>query len=184
MRALPRLNEDVNEEWASDKTRHAVDGLTRNRLDRPWLRENGKLRPASWAEAFAAIAEVAKQAAGSVAAVAGDLVDVETMYAAKLLLKSLGSDLIEGRQTGLAYDTSNLAAVNFNTTIAGIETADVDPAGRHQPALGGEPRQHPHPQGVAGGREGVRDRAGGRSHLSRSNGWATISRRSRTCRRR
>ncbi|HYI64655.1 MAG TPA: NADH-quinone oxidoreductase subunit NuoG [Allosphingosinicella sp.] len=125
MRALPRLNEDVNEEWASDKTRHAVDGLTRNRLDRPWLRDAGKLRPATWDEAFAAIAAVAGKAKGSVAAVAGDLVDVETMYAAKKLLASLGSDLLEGRQTGLAYDTSNLAAVNFNTTIAGIETADA-----------------------------------------------------------
>lgn len=125
MRALPRLNEDVNEEWASDKTRHAVDGLTRNRLDRPWLRENGKLRPATWDEAFAKIAQVAKTAGSSVAAVAGDLVDVETMYAAKKLLGSLGSTLIEGRQTGLAYDTSNLASVNFNTTIAGIETADA-----------------------------------------------------------
>jgi NADH-quinone oxidoreductase subunit G len=125
MRALPRLNEDVNEEWAHDKTRHAVDGLTRNRLDRPWLRENGKLRPASWDEAFAAIAEVAAKAKGKVAAVAGDLVDVETMYAAKRLLASLGSDLLEGRQTGLAYDATNIASVNFNTTIAGIETADV-----------------------------------------------------------
>jgi NADH-quinone oxidoreductase subunit G len=125
MRALPRLNEDVNEEWASDKTRHAVDGLTRNRLDRPWLREAGKLRPATWDEAFARIAEVAGKAKASVAAVAGDLVDVETMYAARQLLASLGSDLLEGRQTGLAYDTSNLAAVNFNTTIAGIETADA-----------------------------------------------------------
>jgi NADH-quinone oxidoreductase subunit G len=125
MRALPRLNEDVNEEWATDKTRHAVDGLTRNRLDRPWLRENGRLRPASWDEAFARIAEVAAEAKGSVAAVAGDLVDVETMYAAKLLLASLGSSLLEGRQTGLAYDATNIASVNFNTTIAGIETADV-----------------------------------------------------------
>ena len=125
MRALPRLNEDVNEEWAHDKTRHAVDGLTRNRLDRPWLREDGKLRPASWDEAFAKIAEVAAKAKGSVAAVAGDLVDVETMYAAKQLLASLGSDLLEGRQTGLAYDATNIASVNFNTTIAGIETADV-----------------------------------------------------------
>jgi NADH-quinone oxidoreductase subunit G len=125
MRALPRLNEDVNEEWAHDKTRHAVDGLTRNRLDRPWLREGGKLRPASWDEAFAKIAEVAARAKGSVAAVAGDLVDVETMYAAKKLLASLGSDLIESRQTGLAYDATNIASVNFNTTIAGIETADV-----------------------------------------------------------
>jgi NADH-quinone oxidoreductase subunit G len=125
MRALPRLNEDVNEEWASDKTRHAVDGLTRNRLDRPWVREAGTLRPATWDEAFARIAEVAGKAKASVAAVAGDLVDVETMYAASQLLASLGSDLLEGRQTGLAYDTNNLAAVNFNTTIAGIETADV-----------------------------------------------------------
>jgi len=125
MRALPRLNEDVNEEWASDKTRHAVDGLLRNRLDRPWLREGGKLRPASWDEAFAAIATVAAAAKERVAAVAGDLVDVETMYAAKRLLASLGSDLIEGRQTGLAYDATNLAAVNFNTTIAGLETADA-----------------------------------------------------------
>jgi len=125
MRALPRLNEDVNEEWASDKTRHAVDGLLRNRLDRPWLRENGKLRPAGWGEAFAAIAAVAREAQGSAAAVAGDLVDVETMYAAKALLATLGSDLLEGRQTGLAYDISSLAAVNFNTGIAGIETADA-----------------------------------------------------------
>jgi NADH-quinone oxidoreductase subunit G len=125
MRALPRLNEDVNEEWASDKTRHAVDGLTHGRLDRPWLREQGKLRPASWDEAFTAIAKAAKGAKGSIAAVAGDLVDVETMYAAKQLLAALGSDLLEGRQTGLAYDTSNLAAVNFNATIAGIETADA-----------------------------------------------------------
>ncbi len=125
MRALPRLNEDVNEEWAHDKTRHAVDGLTRNRLDRPWLREDGRLRPASWDEAFAAIAAVAAKAKGSIAAVAGDLVDVETMYAAKQLLAGLGSDLLEGRQTGLAYDATSLAAVNFNTTIAGIETADV-----------------------------------------------------------
>jgi NADH-quinone oxidoreductase subunit G len=125
MRALPRINEDVNEEWAHDKTRHCVDGLVRNRLDRPWLRQQGKLRPASWDEAFAAIAEKLKGAEGSVAAVAGDLVDVETMYAAKKLLQSLGSALLEGRQTGLRYDVSNLAAVNFNTTIAGIETADA-----------------------------------------------------------
>jgi len=125
MRALPRLNEDVNEEWASDKTRHAVDGLLRNRLDRPWLREDGRLRPAGWDEAFAAIAARAKSAKASVAAIAGDLVDVETMYAAKALVASLGSDLLEGRQTGLAYDVSNLAAVNFNTGIAGLETADA-----------------------------------------------------------
>src|SRR5688500_11895401 len=125
MRALPRLNEEVNEEWAHDKTRHAVDGLLRNRLDRPWLREADKLRPASWEEAFARVAEAAKAAGGRIAAIAGDLVDVETMYAARQLLAALGSSLLEGRQTGLAYDATNLAAVNFNSTIAGIETADA-----------------------------------------------------------
>ncbi|HEX8640795.1 MAG TPA: NADH-quinone oxidoreductase subunit NuoG [Allosphingosinicella sp.] len=125
MRALPRINEDVNEEWAHDKTRHCVDGLLRNRLDRPWVREGGRLREARWEEAFERIAEVARTAEGSVAAVAGDLLDVETMYAARKLLASLGSDLLEGRQTGLAYDVSNLASVNFNSTIAGIETADA-----------------------------------------------------------
>jgi NADH-quinone oxidoreductase subunit G len=125
MRALPRINEDVNEEWISDKTRHAVDGLLRRRLDRPWVRREGKLEPASWEEAFEAIAGVARAAGSSIAAVAGDLLDVETMYAAKKLLQSLDSNLIEGRQTGLTYDAANLAAVNFNSTIAGIETADA-----------------------------------------------------------
>ncbi|MGQ0559823.1 MAG: NADH-quinone oxidoreductase subunit NuoG [Sphingosinicella sp.] len=125
MRVLPRLNEEVNEEWASDKTRHAVDGLLRNRLDRPWLRERGRLREAGWDEAFARIAEAAAQAGESVAAVAGDLVDVETMYAAKALLAALGSNKLEGRQTGLDYDARNQSAVRFNSTIAGIESADA-----------------------------------------------------------
>ena len=123
LRALPRINEDVNEEWASDKTRHAVDGLVRKRLDRPFVRRNGKLEAATWDEAFAAIKAV--EAGSSVAAVAGDLVDCETMYAAKHLVRSMGSDLLEGRQTGLKYDVSSLSAVNFNSTIAGIERADV-----------------------------------------------------------
>jgi NADH-quinone oxidoreductase subunit G len=123
LRSLPRINEDVNEEWSSDKTRHAVDGLVRKRLDRPFVRVNGKLIEATWEEAFGAIAAV--NAGDSVAAVAGDLLDCETMYAAKALVRSMGSSLLEGRQTGLTYDTSSLSAVNFNTTIAGIERADV-----------------------------------------------------------
>ena len=125
LRCVPRINEDVNEEWATDKTRHAIDGLVRRRLDRPFVRRDGKLQPATWDEAFAAIADVAKQAGDSVAAVSGDLVDCETMYAAKALLQACGSSLLEGRQTGMDYDTSSLAAVNFNTTIAGVEQADA-----------------------------------------------------------
>jgi NADH-quinone oxidoreductase subunit G len=119
LRALPRINEDVNEEWASDKTRHAVDGLMHGRLDKPYVRRDGKLVEASWAEAFAAIKSVW---IGDAAVIAGDLVDCETMFAARELA---GSKMLEGRQTGLAYDTSSLAAVNFNTGIAGIENADV-----------------------------------------------------------
>ncbi|MES2337437.1 MAG: NADH-quinone oxidoreductase subunit NuoG [Pseudomonadota bacterium] len=123
LRALPRINEDVNEEWAHDKTRHAVDGLVRRRLDKPYVRKAGKLVEASWDEAFAAIAAV--DAGSSVAAVHGDMVDCETIYATKALLTALGSSLHEGRQTGASYDTSSLAAVNFNSTIAGVEQADA-----------------------------------------------------------
>ncbi|MBC2777587.1 NADH-quinone oxidoreductase subunit NuoG [Parasphingopyxis marina] len=125
LRALPRLNEDVNEEWASDKTRHAVDGLMKNRLDQPWVRKDGKLQPASWEEAFAAVAAAAKKAGSKVAAIGGDLVEVEALYAAHKLLESLGSSAIEGRQNGMDYDVTSLAAVNFNSTIAGIEEADA-----------------------------------------------------------
>ncbi|WP_336960223.1 NADH-quinone oxidoreductase subunit NuoG [Sphingobium aquiterrae] len=123
LRSLPRVNDDVNEEWASDKTRHAVDGLVRKRLDKPYVRKDGKLVEASWNEAFAAIAAV--QHGGSVAAIAGDLLDCETMFAGKLLVEKLGGTMLEGRQTGLSYDVSNIAAVNFNTTLPGIETADI-----------------------------------------------------------
>jgi NADH-quinone oxidoreductase subunit G len=119
LRALPRINDDVNEEWASDKTRHAVDGLTHRRLDKPYIRKDGKLVAASWAEAFDALKA---NWSGDAAVIAGDQVDCETMYAARALA---GSSMLEGRQTGLAYDTSSLSAVNFNSTIAGIENADV-----------------------------------------------------------
>jgi NADH-quinone oxidoreductase subunit G len=125
MRILPRINEDVNEEWISDKTRHHVDALVRGRLDRPWVREKGKLREASWQEALGIFADKLKKAGPKVTAIAGDLLDAETMYAAKKLLEGQGSALLEGRQTGLTYDCTSLSAVAFNSTIAGIETADV-----------------------------------------------------------
>jgi NADH-quinone oxidoreductase subunit G len=119
LRALPRINEDVNEEWASDKTRHAVDGLMHGRLDKPYVRKNGKLVAVDWNEAFAAIKAVWT---GAAAVIAGDLVDCETMFAVRELA---GSKMLEGRQTGLVYDASSLSAVNFNTGIANIENADV-----------------------------------------------------------
>ncbi len=123
LRVLPRVNDDVNEEWISDKARYQVDGLVRQRLDKVFIRKGGKLQSASWDEAFGMIAK-AKPGA-SIAAVAGDMLDCETMFAAKKLLGALGSTLVESRQTGMDYPTGNLAAVNFNSTFAGIEEADA-----------------------------------------------------------
>ena len=123
LRVLPRVNDDVNEEWATDKARYAIDGLMRRRLDKPYVRRDGTLQPVSWQDAFQAIADV--NAGSSVAAIAGDQVDCETMYAAKALLKSMGSEQLEGRQTGMSYDVTSLDAVRFNTPLADLEHADV-----------------------------------------------------------
>jgi NADH-quinone oxidoreductase subunit G len=126
MRVIPRLNEDVNEEWLADKSRFAYDGLKRQRLDRPYVRKDGKLQPASWAEAFAAIAAKVKGVPGErIAALAGDLVDAESMVALKDLVEGLGSKNLDCRQDGAAFDTSARAGYLFNTTIAGIEKADA-----------------------------------------------------------
>lgn len=126
MRVLPRVNEDINEEWISDKTRFAYDGLKRQRLDRPYVRKDGKLQPATWGEAFQAIAAKVKGVAGNrIAAIAGDLVDVESMLALKELLAGLGSANIDCRQDGAVFDTSARAGYLFNSGIAGIERADV-----------------------------------------------------------
>lgn len=126
MRVLPRVNEDINEEWLSDKSRYACDGLKRQRLDRPYVRKNGKLLPASWAEAFTAIAAKLKGLSGGrIAAIAGDLVDVESVTALKDLMAALGSPNLDCRQDGALYDTSVRAGYLFNSTIAGIEQADV-----------------------------------------------------------
>ena len=126
MRVLPRLNEEVNEEWISDKTRFACDGLKRQRLDRPYIRENGKLREASWPEAFNAItAALNATSASKIAAIAGDLVDCESMLALKDLMVALGSANIDCRQDGAKLDAGNRASYLFNTTIAGIEQADA-----------------------------------------------------------
>src|SRR3546814_7040372 len=120
LRVLPRVNDDVNEEWASDKTRHHVDGLIRRRLDRPFVRKDGHLVEATWAEAFEAIR--AANAGASIAAIAGDMVDCETMFAAKALVTALGGTLFEGRQNGPAYDVPHLSAVNFTPGVADAQT--------------------------------------------------------------
>ena len=126
MRVLPRLNEDVNEEWISDKSRFACDGLANRRLDRPYVRRAGKLEEATWNEAFAAIAERLKGADGQrVAALAGDLADVEAMFALKSLMRGLGSPHTDCRQDGAALPPEARAGYLFNATIAGIDRADA-----------------------------------------------------------
>ncbi len=126
MRVLPRVNEDINEEWLGDKARYAYDGLKRQRLDRPYVRKDGKLRPASWAEAFQAIAARLKGVSGDrIAAIAGDLADVESMLALKELAAALGSTSIDCRQDGARFDTAARAGYLFNSGIAGIERADA-----------------------------------------------------------
>jgi len=126
LRVLPRVNEDVNEEWLADKSRHAIDGLRYQRLDQPFVRKNGKLTPASWDEAFAAIVgKIKGLPAGKIAAIAGDTVDVESMMALKDLMTALGSGNIDCRQDGAALDSSARASYLFNSTIAGIEQADA-----------------------------------------------------------
>ncbi|KQY91910.1 NADH dehydrogenase [Caulobacter sp. Root1455] len=126
LRVLPRVNEDVNEEWISDKTRYAVDGLQRQRLDRPYVRVGGKLQPASWAQAFAAVAAKIKAAKPErIGVIAGDLQDAESLKATKDLFTALGVKNLDARQDGSALGQGPRASWLFNSTIAGIENADV-----------------------------------------------------------
>lgn len=125
LRVLPRLNEAVNEEWISDKTRYVVDGLKRQRLDRPYIRENGRLRPARWDEAFAlAASKLRSTAPARIAAVVGDLPPAEPIKALKDLMKAIGSPHLDCRQDG-AKMTGPRASYLFNSGIAGIERADA-----------------------------------------------------------
>ncbi len=126
MRILPRINEEVNEEWIGDKSRFIWDGLKRQRLDRPYIRSGGKLNPASWSEAFAAIATHLDGAKPeSIGAIVGDLAAAEEIKALKDLMVSLGSPNIDCRQDGAKLQASPRQAYLFNATISGIEAADA-----------------------------------------------------------
>ncbi|WP_262695086.1 NADH-quinone oxidoreductase subunit NuoG [Kordiimonas aquimaris] len=125
MRILPRLHEEINEEWISDKTRYVFDGLKSRRLDKAYVRKNKKLTEASWADAFAAIKKKLKAIKGSeIAAIAGDLADMESMAALKDLMGTLGSKRVECRQDGAALDASIRAGYVMNSGIMGVEDAD------------------------------------------------------------
>jgi NADH-quinone oxidoreductase subunit G len=131
LRVLPRLNEEINEEWISDKTRFALDGLTHRRLDRPYVRRGGRLVEAEWREALDLVADRLNAVPGErVAAIAGDLCDAEAMFALKELLGGLGAASLDCRQDGAKLEGATpgggcRAGTLFNTTIAGIERADA-----------------------------------------------------------
>src|SRR5579862_2655160 len=126
LRVLPRLNEEINEEWISDKTRFAVDGLVRRRLDRPYIRRGGKLVEAEWREALDLIADRLRSTPGErIAAIAGDLCDAEAMFALKSLLTGMGATSLDCRQDGAKLDPSCRAGYLFNSTIAGMDQTDA-----------------------------------------------------------
>jgi NADH-quinone oxidoreductase subunit G len=126
LRIIPRINDEVNEEWMADRGRFSFDGLKRRRLDRPWVRVEGRLRQASWPEAFRAIALAAKGLPGErVGAIAGELVDAESVFALKSLMAALGSVNLDCRTDFAAIDGTKRDFFLFNSTIAGIEEADA-----------------------------------------------------------
>jgi NADH-quinone oxidoreductase subunit G len=127
MRILPRVNDDVNEEWISDKSRHVVDGLRTQRLDRPYIRQNGQLRPATWPAAFEAISARMKSARKErIGAIVGDVAAAEEIFALKDLMTRLGTSNLDCRQDGSAIDPAwGRASYLFNATIAGIEQSDA-----------------------------------------------------------
>ncbi|MFQ3307042.1 MAG: NADH-quinone oxidoreductase subunit G [Candidatus Midichloriaceae bacterium] len=126
MRILPHLNNDINEEWISDKSRFFYDGLKYQRLDTPMLRDKNKLLDSNWDEVLNVLSQKIKNTDGKkIGAIAGDLTDVETMFAVKTLLQSLGSDNFDCRQNKSTLSSNkDRSEYIFNTTIRGIEKAD------------------------------------------------------------
>ncbi|MEO0544255.1 MAG: NADH-quinone oxidoreductase subunit NuoG [Pseudomonadota bacterium] len=128
MRIMPRVNEDVNEEWISDKTRFIWDGLRTQRLDRPYVKDDdGKLKPASWVEAFQAVkSALSGVAPEGIGAVAGDLAGAEEMFAVKQLMEKLGTGNMDCRQDGTKLDPAlGRSSYIFNPSINGIDEADA-----------------------------------------------------------
>jgi len=126
LRVLPRLNEAINEEWIADKTRFAIDGLVRRRLDRPYIRRAGRLVETDWRQVLDLLADrIATTPGERIAAIAGDLCDAESIFALKRLLEGLGATSLDCRQDGARLDGGCRAGYLFNTTIAGIDEADA-----------------------------------------------------------
>jgi NADH-quinone oxidoreductase subunit G len=163
MRITPRLHEEINTEWLSDKGRFSYDGLKKRRLDRPMVRENGRLAPVDWRTALRAAAErIAAAPAGRVGFVIGDLVDAETMVLVKELAAKIGTPNVDCRQDGSRLGYGPRASWLFNSTIAGVDEADavllIGTNPRHEaPILNARLRQRWRQLGIPVGRIGVTD---------------------------
>jgi len=127
MRVMPRLHEDVNEEWISDKSRFIWDGLKTQRLDKPYVRKNGKLQAVSWEEALSAVAKAVNAAKpNKVGAIGGAMSGVEELFAMKGILGAIGSANMDCRAAGSVLDPAlGRESYLFNSTIAGIEESDA-----------------------------------------------------------
>ena len=126
-RVLPRINEDINEEWISDKTRYACDGLLKQRLDVPYIRENGKLKKTTWDKAYKTLIDKLKTFnKDEVAGIVGDLADLEMLYSFKSFFENcIGSSNLECRQDKIYINSNERINYIFNSSINGVEESDL-----------------------------------------------------------
>ena len=126
LRVLPRMNEEINEEWISDKSRFAIDGLSKQRIDAPYLLKDGKLVIAEWDEVLASIIqEISKRGKKNTLALSGKLTDIETLFSAKCFLQSLGSNYFDCRYDNVQFIENQRASYLFNSSIQEIDNADA-----------------------------------------------------------
>ena len=124
-RVLPRINEDINEEWISDKTRYACDGLLKQRIDTPYIRENGNLVKTTWQNVERTLIKKLKSfSPNEIAGIVGDLADLEMIYSFKSFFNLVGSSNIECRQDRVYINPEERINYIFNSSINGIEHSD------------------------------------------------------------
>lgn len=126
LRVLPRMNEEINEEWISDKSRFAIDGLSKQRIDTPYLLKDGKLVIAAWDEVLVNITqEISKRGKENTLALSGKFTDIETLFSAKYFLQSLGSNYFDCRYDNVQFIENQRASYLFNSSIQEIDNADA-----------------------------------------------------------
>ena len=126
LRVLPRLNEEINEEWINDKTRFAIDGLSRQRLDKPYIKIDNKLEVTSWDTALKLVAsEIKKRGAENTSAFSGKFSDIESLYSTKNFLNLLNSEFYDCRFDNTQFIPGHRSSYLFNSSIQKIDEADA-----------------------------------------------------------